>query len=48
MTLMLAVILAYILFGLLTPRLGTREHVAIALIAVMMTMTYLLFARSVL
>ena len=48
MFLMLGVIFLYLALGLLAPRLGTREHVAIVLIASTMTTIYVVFANKVL
>lgn len=45
MFLMLAVIFTFLVLGLLARRLGTSENVAIALIASVMTMLYMLFTQ---
>ena len=45
MMLMLAVIFLCIAIGLLAPRFGTREHLAIAFLATTMTALYLFLAE---
>jgi len=48
MFLMLAVIFLYTAIGLLRRQVGTREHVAVGLIASVMTAVYVVFANKVL
>jgi hypothetical protein len=45
MNLMLAVIFLCIVLGLLAPRLGAREHLAVAALATAMTALYLFANR---